>query len=205
MQQADIWQLLQRLPRPDQPFVTAITAESRVELSGKTLINGIAKAANALRDVLDTEPGESIAVDLGWTWQQSVWQGAALISGLDLTGDHPTVQINPQVISTHPLGLPTGSPQDITSEVLGQPDAWMYPEYFADHITVIEQTRAWAEQHGINEGDRVGITAGHPDTAHRFAPFLAPLVTHGSVVFLTEASDNQIESVVEQERITRLL
>ena len=75
-----------RIPHPDPPFVTVVSPDGRVELSGRTLGNGVAKAANAFRDVLDTEPGDSVVVDLGWTWQQSVWQGAALIAGLQLVG-----------------------------------------------------------------------------------------------------------------------
>jgi len=64
----DIWQLLNTFPDPQQPFVTTnFTQPGRIELSVTTFINGAAKAANAIRDVMDAEPGTRVQVDLGWT------------------------------------------------------------------------------------------------------------------------------------------
>jgi uncharacterized protein (TIGR03089 family) len=217
MQHPDIWQLLQGRAHPDQPFVTVVDGDGRVELSGKTLMNGIAKSANAFRDVLDTDPGDPVLVNLGWTWQQSVWQGAALIAGLHLIPTLSTrtevLSINSSLISTHPLGLPAGGPDDITQEVLGQPDAWMYPEYFPEQHELIERVRAWAKDRGIAEDERVGIVHTNQtdsDTSF-YGPFLLPLISSGSVVFITaqeqsqQTSTEHIDSIMKQEKITRLL
>ncbi len=213
MQHPDIWQLLQGIAHPDQPFVTVIDDNGRVELSGRTLANGIAKSANAFRDVLDIDPGEPVMVNLGWTWQQSVWQGAALIAGLDLVHTHSThadvFSINSLLVSTHPLGLPAGGPDEITQDVLGQPDAWMYPEYFPDQYELIETVSNWAETHGIKGAERIGIAhTDHTDSdTYFYGPFLLPLITRGSVVFINKhaQSSERIESIVNQEKITRLL
>jgi uncharacterized protein (TIGR03089 family) len=211
MQSPDIWQLMSRIPHPDQPFVTVVSDGGRVELSGRTLSNGVAKAANAFRDVLDTEPGDSVVVDLGWTWQQSVWQGAALIAGLKLR-ESPTeniLHITPSLVSTHPLGLPTGAADDITQDVLGQPDSWLYPEYFPEQQSLIDSAREWAAAQGVGKevSERIGIiTADKSDTgAYFFGPFLLPLVTQGSVVFINAHAPEFIDSVVNQEKVTRLL
>lgn len=217
MQHPDIWQLLQRIAHPDQPFVTVISESGRVELSGRTLVNGITKSANAFRDVLDTDPGDSVMVNLGWSWQQSVWQGAALVAGLNLEHTHTTntdaLVIDSSLISTHPLGLPAGGAHEITQDVLGQPDAWMYPGYFADQHALIESTNEWALNHGVVKSDRIGIVHGGQTDSDVFfyGPFLLPLIMCGSVVFILspseaggEASD-QVEALIRQEKITRLL
>lgn len=206
MSQPDIWQLLNRIPQPEQPFITTIEAQGRVELSGRTVINGICKAANAFRDILEAEPGQSAYINLGWTWQQSVWQGAALVAGLTLATDSEAAhEISPSVISTHPLGLPTGGPDDITSDVLSQPDVWLYPDYFSEQLSLVEQTRAWAVEHGINTGDRIGlVTSAAPPQAIEFLPFLVPLTVYGSVVIFDQHTSD-IARLLEQEKVTVLL
>lgn len=206
MSQPDIWQLLSRIPHPEQPFITVINSQGRVELSGRTVINGICKAANAFRDILEAEPGQSAHINLGWTWQQSVWQGAALVAGLTLFADSDAdYEISPSVISTHPLGLPTGGPDDITAEVLTQPDVWLYPDYFPEQLSLVEQTRTWAIEHGINTGDRIGlVTSTTPPQAIDLLPFLVPLTVHGSVVIFDQQTSD-IARLVEQEKVTVLL
>lgn len=200
---------MSRIPHPDQPFVTVVSPDGRVELSGRTLANGVAKAANALRDVLDTEPGDSVDVDLGWTWQQSVWQGAAMVAGLKLV-ETPTenmLRITPSLVSTHPLGLPGGGVAEITQDVLGQPDSWLYPEFFPEQQSLIDSAGEWAAAQGVGPGKRVGIvTSVVGDTgAYFFGPFLLPLITQGSVVFINAQAPEFIDSVVDQEKVTRLL
>ena len=209
----DIWQLLTGFPDPQQPFITTnFTDGGRIELSVTTFTNGAAKAANALRDLLDFEPGTLVRVDLGWSWQQSIWQAAALISGAELVSENAEVAIvaADQVpkasvdfkgdvygISTDVWGRPQACQGEITAEVLGQPDSWMYPEYFASHIELVEQALQWGAGKGVGAKDRIGI-----DTAHifpnLFIPFLLPLVFSGSVVL----TDHLDENLTAQEHIT---
>lgn len=183
-----------------------INNQGRVELSGRTLINGICKAANAFRDIFEAEPGQSAHINLGWTWQQSVWQGAALVAGLTLVADSDAdYEISPSVISTHPLGLPPGGPDDITAEVLTQPDVWLYPDYFPEQHSLVEQTRTWAIEHGIKTGDRIGlVTSTTPPQAIDLLPFLVPLTVDGSVVIFDQQTSD-IARLVEQEKVTVLL
>jgi uncharacterized protein (TIGR03089 family) len=216
MQQPDVWHLLTHLPQPEQPIITVINSESRVELSGRTLTNGVSKAANALRDLFESEPGESIDVDLGWTWQQSVWQGAALIAGLHLVAHSiaeeqyaPDYHIDSSVISIHPLGLPTGGDSELTAQVLGQPDTWLYPQPWPEQGTLLDQARVWATELNIRQGDRVGINTARlsatlANSVRDYAFLLMPLSMNASVV-LVDGRQGELDSIVDQERITRLL
>ena len=209
----DIWQLLTGFPDPQQPFITTNFADGgRIELSVTTFTNGAAKAANALRDLLDVEPGALVRVDLGWSWQQSIWQAATLISGAQLVSANADIAIvaAAQVseasagfdgevygVSTDVWGRPQGCEGEITAEVLGQPDSWMYPEYFASHGALVEQALQWGEDHGVTAKDRIGIDSGHI-LPNLLIPFVLPLVFSGSVVL----TDHLDENLIAQEQIT---
>jgi uncharacterized protein (TIGR03089 family) len=209
----DIWQLLSSFPDPQRPFITTnFTDTGRIELSVTTFRNGAAKSANAFRDVIDAEPGTDVQVDLGWTWQQAVWQAGALISGNYLVTQSPEVRIIPAGqsgqtgsievfgISTDGWGRPQGCEGEITAEVLGQPDGWMYPEFFEWQLEIVESARQWGLQRGVSTGVRIGIDTGNTEPSI-FIPFLLPLVFSGSVVL----SDNLDERLIEQEQITCVL
>ncbi len=206
----DVWQLLNSFPDPQRPFITTnFPATGRIELSVTTFLNGAAKAANALRDVIDVEPGTAVHVDLGWSWQQAVWQAGALISGNDLVTQNPEVRIVPAGqpgaigpgdafgISVDGWGRPQGYEGEITAEVLGQPDGWMYPEFFVQQLDVIELAYQWGLERGVGLGARIGIDTRNTEP-NVFIPFLLPLVFGGSIVL----SDNLDEHLVEQEQIT---
>ena len=209
----DVWQLLNSFPDPQRPFITTnFPAAGRIELSVTTFLNGAAKAANALRDVIDVEPGTAVHVDLGWSWQQAVWQAGALISGNDLVTQNPEVRIVPAGefsatgpgdafgISIDGWGRPQGYEGEITAEVLGQPDGWMYPEFFGQQQDVIDLAHQWGLERGVGLGARIGIDTRNTKP-NIFIPFLLPLVFGGSIVL----SDNLDEHLVEQEQITCVL
>lgn len=63
---------------PSTPLVTYVDPASaeRMELSAASFANAVAKTAGLLRDELDAEPGDRIAVHLPWHWQRAVWFGA---------------------------------------------------------------------------------------------------------------------------------
>jgi uncharacterized protein (TIGR03089 family) len=209
----DVWQLLNSFPDPQRPFITTnFTDTGRIELSVTTFLNGAAKSANALRDVIDIESGTAVQVDLGWSWQQAVWQAGALISGNDLVTQNPEVRIVPAGqseatgsgdvfgISLDSWGRPQGREGEITAEVLGQPDGWMYPEFFGRQQDVIESAHQWGLERGVGLGARIGIDTRNTEPTI-FIPFLLPLVFGGSIVL----SDNLDEHLVEQEQITCVL
>ena len=75
---ADVWSLLTRRRDPAAPLVTWIDGPHRVELSTTTVINGVAKVANALATDLDA--GSRVRLDLPWHWQLPIWQGGVWVS-----------------------------------------------------------------------------------------------------------------------------
>ena len=210
----DVWQLLNGYADPGRPFVTTnFAASGRIELSVTTFINGAAKAANAFRDVIDADAGALVQVDLGWTWQQAVWQCGALIAGSELvtqdaeigiyaSGQSPSADSGEWFgISIDGWGRPQGCEGEITAEVLGQARWLDVPGIF------------WLTSRVDCEGSRVGVSnteslkahglelilAPQPETV--FIPFLLPVVFSGSVVM----SDKLDESVIAQEQISHVL
>lgn len=151
-------------------------------------------------------------MELGWNWQQGIWQAAALISGAELVSENAEVAIvsAEQVteasanfdgevygVSTDVWGRPQGCKGEITAEVLGQPDSWMYPEYFASHGALVEQALQWGAAHGVAAKDRIGVDIGHI-LPNLLIPFVLPLVFSGSVV-LTDHLDDHL---IAQEQVT---
>jgi len=97
--------LLAGLPDPARPFLTYYddATGERVELSGVTTANWVAKTANFLVDDLEAEPGTRVRLGLPSHWLRFVWMlscwsvGAAVVdtgavigvSGPDLVADEP--------------------------------------------------------------------------------------------------------------------
>lgn len=201
MPMSDIWQVMRSWKDPAQPFLTVISPDSRIELSMTTFTNNVSKAANALRDVLDLEPGDSVAIELGCTWQHSVWQTAALIAGLDVVKPEksPDIVVTPLLVSVHPLGVPQGGADEITSEVLGQPDAWLYPQAYPEQGDLLLVAKAWALSRGAQPGQRLGVRCtGFCALQSRV---LAPLAIGGSVVIAPDFDS----AILTQERIDRVI
>ena len=70
------------LAEPGRPRVTWYGPDDeRVELSGKTLFNWIAKTANLLVEELDAEPGTSVGIDLPAHWRSVTWVLATWAAG----------------------------------------------------------------------------------------------------------------------------
>jgi uncharacterized protein (TIGR03089 family) len=93
---------------PARPLLTHVGAGGvRTELSVRTFDNGLAKAANLLRDDADLQPGGVVAVALPVHWQASIWLGACALLGATAwwggaTGD-PGVEV--AVVGPEGLGL----------------------------------------------------------------------------------------------------
>ena len=67
--------LLEQLPDPARPFLTYYddATGERVELSGVTTANWVAKTSNFLVDDLEAEPGTRIRLGLPSHWLRFVW------------------------------------------------------------------------------------------------------------------------------------
>lgn len=82
--------------RPVLTFYDDATGE-RVEFSARTLANWVAKTANLGVDVLDLEPGDTVAIDLPVHWLGVVWALAAMTAGWRIV---PVSASAPDTIST---------------------------------------------------------------------------------------------------------
>lgn len=120
-----------------QPLITFYDDQdgSRVELSGHTVANWAAKAANWLRDECGVQPADPVHVDLPAHWQTvgvllgAWWCGAHVVgdaAGAEVSLVAPdrvgpgAAQVN-AVVSLHPLGLGVAVPPsgylDYVSEI----------------------------------------------------------------------------------------
>lgn len=163
--------LAQRLRNdPGQPLVTFYdhgTGE-RVELSGTTWANWVAKAASLLVEELDLERGQSIAIDLPPHWLGTVFLGAAWSVGLVVVPpgdprDLDAVVCGPQTLdrwaphaagphvlacSLLPLGVRFADPlpagvHDVGVEIWSQPDAFTpFDPPEADDVAILVGDRA---------------------------------------------------------------
>lgn len=113
---------------PSRPLLTYVGPEGRTELSVRTFENNVAKAAGLLRDGLDVQPGETVALLLPVHWQAAVWLGACwavgAVASFDVDDlDAAVVALSdadrldeatdvPEVlrVGRHPFGLPDAAP-----------------------------------------------------------------------------------------------
>lgn len=77
----DVASLVRELATVPEPRLTWYGGDGeRVELSGRVLVNWVAKTANLLLDDLDLQPGERVGVDLGASWRAPVlWLAVAYL------------------------------------------------------------------------------------------------------------------------------
>ena len=130
-------------PRPLVTFLRADTGE-RMELSAASLANAVAKTAGLLRDDLDAQPGDMIAMHLPLHWQSAVWWGAcaatstvcaptARTAGIGITTAAELASVDgcaeQVVVSLAPFGLPDGAelPAAITQAAIA---ARAHPDVF---------------------------------------------------------------------------
>lgn len=79
------------------------TGGERVELSARVLANWVAKAANALRDEWDVQPGDVVGLDLPPHWRSLYWAFAAWSVGAGVAAGLPA-GAEPAVIVTTDAG-----------------------------------------------------------------------------------------------------
>ncbi|MBW4716213.1 TIGR03089 family protein [Saccharothrix obliqua] len=196
---------------PGRPLITHYddAAGTRVELSHATIGNWAAKTANWLRDELDVEPGDPVAVRLPAHWQTAGvllgawWCGAtvtddpagAKVAFVPPAGEAPGAAAV-ATVSLHPMGLGCGADLDYVDEV----------RVFGDEFTpwapvpgdtpalgkstvdeVVAEARQRAATLGITAGTRVLSTVewGQPDGL--LNGFLAVLAGGGSLVQCSNA------------------
>lgn len=210
--------LTSSLARPEAPLITYYDESTgeRIELSGTTTANWVAKTSNFLVDDLDAEPGTRVRIGLPSHWLRLVWLlsawnvGAVVVedeadigvSGPELRGDEP----HRVAASLRPLGgrfiePPTGF-LDLALEVPGHGDHFIpldppqpgtpaleLPECRATHAELLEQAPPDARRLLL---EPQGLAA---DACR----LIAACRGNGSLVVVTSATPDRIARVASQE------
>lgn len=217
------------LSRPDaaRPLLTFYddSTGERVELSGATTRNWVAKVANLLVDGLDCRPGDRIAVLLPLHWQSAVVLLGAWTAGVGVTND-PTdadvvfaagtalpvaVEAAPlQVVglSLRPLGgglvdVPAGV-LDFATEVpafgdVAVPAPLPGPAY--DGVSAADLV-GQAQAAGHSPAERVLTTVAYGTQPGLVHGLLAPLAVGGSAVLCRHADPTLLAARAAVERVT---
>lgn len=189
-----------------RPYLTQVAPDFRTELSVATFANGVAKAANALADEFDVQPGTDIGIRLPWHWQRAVWCAAAWWLGACV---HPNDDELPLVVcdaasavpdaivvSLHPLGLAQPVPDgcvDGTSLVRMQPDVFLTDAGMPDAVALREDGTDFTQQElielldGVPTG-RIAVSA-HAGVLSWVAPVWLPVLDNSSVVMVADDVD----------------
>jgi len=172
--------------RGSDPLITWYGPQNaRMELSGITFANAVAKTAGMLIEELETQPGDTVLIRLPLHWQLPMWCAAADVAGLNLaiqelpsgqepnfivetdeTGDPRYPNAASIVTSVSAFGLPmAGLPEstiDHARLAMGQPDVFLgepLAGQLANHGGVW-----WASQEvrdaALAAADSVGLTTG---------------------------------------------
>jgi uncharacterized protein (TIGR03089 family) len=175
----------------------------RIELSGITTLNWVAKVCALLREELWLDSGEEVGIDLPLHWQAAVvtlasWaaggvpvQGSArgrvafVVAGATSEADETVA------LSLRPLGgrITEALPphwHDFAAVVPGQPDA----------LDAVSPPTVVAPPTELPPGSRVLSTVWDPDLA-----LLAPLACGGSVVLVRNPRDD-LAALAAAERVT---
>jgi uncharacterized protein (TIGR03089 family) len=197
--------------RPRLTWYDDATGE-RVELSGATLLNWVAKTAHLLSGELGTQPGDRVAVDLPRHWTAAVCWLAADAVGARLTpvASHPeSPQEAGQVAVVGPAGLPgpAGADEvvavslrpmgaafddplpplvhDFSVEVRTQPDAY---DFGRDRPTEAgDRSVRLAADWGLGPSDRLLVADGWTRADPVATDLGAAWAADGSVVWVRNA------------------
>ncbi len=211
--------LLDRLPDPARPFLTYYddATGERVELSGVTTANWVAKTSNFLVDDLEAEPGTRIRLGLPSHWLRFVWLlsswsvGAAVVdseadiglSGPDLDADEP-VRV---AASLRPLGGRFAEPPagflDIGAEVPPHGDVFAAldppgPDTLALDLDDRRLTQAELMSAIEPSADRLLVEPG--SLSRDIDLLVAAGLGGGSVVVVAGGSPEILAGLAEQER-----
>jgi uncharacterized protein (TIGR03089 family) len=210
---------------PARPRITHYddAAGSRIELSGATLANWAAKTANWLRDELDVQPGDTVAVLLPPHWQTAGvllgawWCGATVtmspagsqvaLCGLDrIASAAGADEMAALGLDALGMGIPVLPPgvRDYATEVRVHGDTFTPGAPGPDAGEVVAAARARAAELGLDAGDRLLCTTGW-DGEVPGEVLLAVLAADASLVQCTGADPAALADRCAAERITTTL
>lgn len=163
------------------------TAGERVELSARVLGNWVSKAANALQEEWDIEPGSVVHLAMRPHWRLAYWAWAIWSVGavLDLDGEG-SVDL---VVTDDPARLPQGGPAVlVTRAALARsagvplPDGVM--DEAADLSTHGDLFAAWAEP----QGDDIALRVAGQETSYEDLGTTSTPTAKGARVQLVDPS-----------------
>jgi uncharacterized protein (TIGR03089 family) len=205
-----------------RPFITYydLATGERTELSGTTTQNWVAKAANLLTDECDAGPGTHIAVALPSHWMRYVWLLATWAIGATVSGDGADIiVVGPDLnaegsegarfrlaSALRPFGArfdrPVAGFVDLGEALPGQPDAF-FPFQQEDDSDVAVALPGRRESFAALSSSLTPSPARlalRPDTLDRdIDAVVAAARGGGSIVLVTNASDEEFERVMQQE------
>lgn len=210
---------------PAQPLVTLLDNGTRVELSGATTANWVAKTAHLLVDGLGSPARVGVALPLHW--QAVVAVIGAVVAGAEVVLARDLETLSPcdavfttadeagsllsagvpdvLVVSMHPLGLPLPvvdpAVVDHARDVLAFGDKWTGP------ITprwVVEASGVLLDRLpplGLGRHDRV-LVSGDPADAAVCGVLLAVLHEGGALVLVPAGAEVDLDRAVAAEQVT---
>lgn len=201
-------------------------AGTRIELSGATVANWAAKTANWLRDELDVQPGDPVAVLLPPHWQTvgvllGAWWCGAVVSAdaagavaalgsadrlAELDGADEVAAVSLDALGAGLGNLPAGV-RDHASEARVHGDHFTPPPVdgsapatpSATISELVDAARARATALGLVPGDRILCTGAWPADGD---PLLAVLAARAALVQCTGAVPTDLVARCAQERVT---
>ncbi|MEG9226658.1 TIGR03089 family protein [Aeromicrobium sp. Sec7.5] len=212
--------LATRVRRPTSPLVTYYDLDTgeRVELSGVTTANWVAKTANFLIDELDAEIGTRVRIGLPthWlrvVWLLSAWQVGAVVverdaqiavTGPDLEADEPDRVASALL----PFGVRFPEPPagfwDIGVEVPGHPDIYLglsFPGPADAAVELADLAGTHADLLATPPDDRrLVLTEG--DVARDASLLVAACRGGGSLVLCRGGGTDALERTAVQEQAT---
>lgn len=210
------------------PMFTWRSGDSRIELSGKTYLNSVSKAANFLSDGLEVEYGQKVFIDLGNHWQSPVWQAAAVAVGAVINNEPAALNIvNDEeyfslpntiaLVSKDPFGMPVrdlpGHVINASAEVRGFGDYYA-PSFAASEIAPVaawginsqqaqEIAASRVADHGIEIGESIAVlNPPNLETAAIWQLYV-PIFNKSAVVLLDGSFDR--EKVQAQEHVAHFV
>lgn len=207
---------------PAQPLLTLYDGPARVELSGATTANWVAKSANLLVDGLGGPQRVGLLLPLHWQSVALLLAGVAagaevvLAAGVEeLAGceaafvgvEHAAAALDAGVsdvlaLSGHPLGAPCGPlpamVEDYAREVPSYGDGWSGPRPL-DPRVLLGGTPVAVPALEVTAADRVLLGGTLTDAA---GPLLAVLRAGAALVLLPDPSGVDLDRVVADERAT---
>lgn len=211
---------------PAQPLLTMYDGPARVELSGATTANWVAKSANLLVDGLGGPARVGLLLPLHWQavclLLAGVASGAAVVvaaaadelAGCDAAFVHEpyaAAALDAGVdevlaLSGHPLGAPCGPlpplVADYAREVPSYGDGWSGPRPTAARIETAGALVPVLPAPDLSSADRVLLSLPFAGPAGVGA-LLAVLSAGAGLVLLTDPAGTGVTKVAADERITR--